>query len=69
MKRKTDTSFRPAAAALEALAAERILVMDSAMGTMIQAAGPTEEDFRGDAFARHDRPLQGDNDLLNLTRP
>ncbi|MDE0718919.1 MAG: homocysteine S-methyltransferase family protein, partial [Rhodospirillaceae bacterium] len=69
MKRKTDTSFRPAAAALEALAAERILVMDGAMGTMIQAAGPTEEDFRGDAFARHDRPLQGDNDLLNLTRP
>ncbi|MDE0702552.1 MAG: homocysteine S-methyltransferase family protein [Rhodospirillaceae bacterium] len=66
---RADPSFRPAAAALEALAAERILVMDSAMGTMIQAAGPTEEDFRGDAFARHDRALQGDNDLLNLTRP
>ncbi|MCY3830943.1 MAG: homocysteine S-methyltransferase family protein, partial [Rhodospirillaceae bacterium] len=65
---RADPSFRPAAAALEALAAERILVMDSAMGTMIQAAGPTEEDFRGDAFARHDRALQGNNDLLNLTR-
>ena len=69
MTRKTDPSFRPAAAALEALAAERILVMDGAMGTTIQAAGPTEEDFHGAAFARHDRALQGNNDLLNLTRP
>jgi len=69
MSRKTDPSFRPAAAALEAVAAERILVMDSAMGTMIQAAQPTEEDFRGNAFVRHDRSLQGNNDLLNLTRP
>ena len=69
MSARSDTSFRPAAAALEALAAQRILVMDGAMGTMIQAAGPTEKDFRGDTFARHDRALQGDNDLLNLTRP
>ncbi len=69
MSPKTAPSFRPAAAALEALAAERIPVMDGAMGTMIQAAQPTEEDFRGAAFARHDRALQGNNDLLNLTRP
>ena len=69
MNPKTDTSFRPATAALAALAGERILVMDSAMGTMIQAAQPTEDDFRGTAFARHDRALQGNNDLLNLTRP
>ena len=69
MNPKTDTSFRPAAAALAALAGARILVMDSAMGTMIQAAQPTEDDFRGTAFARHDRALQGNNDLLNLTRP
>ncbi len=47
MSPKTAPSFRPAAAALEALAAERIPVMDGAMGTMIQAAQPTEEDFRG----------------------
>ena len=69
MNPKTDTSFRPAAAALAALAGARILVMDSAMGTMIQAAQPTEDDFRGTAFSRHDRALQGNNDLLNLTRP
>ena len=60
---------RAPAETLEALAAERILVMDGAMGTMIQAAGPTEADFRGAAFARHDRALLGNNDLLNLTRP
>ncbi len=58
-----------AVAALEALADSRILVMDGAMGTMVQAAAPGEADFRGTLFARHDRPLQGNNDLLNLTRP
>ncbi|MEZ4387825.1 MAG: methionine synthase [Candidatus Krumholzibacteriia bacterium] len=47
----------------------RILVLDGAMGTMIQAAGPTEADFRGDLLRDHARDLRGDNDLLCLTRP
>ncbi len=54
---------------LSRLAAERILVLDGAMGTMIQGYGLTEEDFRGHRLADHDRPLQGNNDLLCLTRP
>ncbi|HXV85250.1 MAG TPA: methionine synthase [Gemmatimonadales bacterium] len=47
----------------------RILVLDGAMGTMIQSYGLTEADFRGEAFAHHTRPLAGDNDVLSLTRP
>ena len=39
------------------------------MGTMIQTYGLTEEDFRGERFRNHPRPLKGDNDLLALTRP
>ena len=56
-------------AALDALAAQRILVIDGAMGSMIQTYGLTEEDFRGSRFAGHNRPLKGDNDLLCITRP
>ncbi|MCP4684406.1 MAG: methionine synthase [bacterium] len=48
---------------------ERILVLDGAMGTMIQSYGLGEEDFRGSRFADHSCDLQGDNDLLSLTRP
>ncbi len=48
---------------------ERILVMDGAMGTMIQGYGLTEEDFRGDRFRDHPSSLKGNNDLLVLTRP
>jgi 5-methyltetrahydrofolate--homocysteine methyltransferase len=47
----------------------RILLLDSAMGTMIQAYKFTESDFRGDLFLNHDMPLKGDNDLLSLTQP
>jgi 5-methyltetrahydrofolate--homocysteine methyltransferase len=47
----------------------RILVMDGAMGTMIQGYGLQEDDFRGTRFADHPSPLQGANDLLSLTRP
>ena len=54
---------------LRSLSAQRILVMDSAMGTMIQQAGPTEADFHRGAFADHPVPLAGNNELLNLTRP
>ncbi len=56
-------------ALLEEMLARRILVIDGAMGTMIQAALLQERDFRGERFADHPLPLQGNNDLLNLTRP
>jgi len=54
---------------LEALLAERILVLDGAMGTMIQRHQLTEADFRGQRFASHSKELRGNNDLLTLTRP
>ena len=66
-------------AALEAALAERILVIDGAMGTMIQGYRLEEADYRGERFAGgfdslqpgdgpgHD--LKGNNDLLTLTRP
>jgi len=47
----------------------RILILDGAMGTMIQSYGLGEAEFRGERFADHPRPLKGDNDLLCLTRP
>ena len=54
---------------LDALMAHRILVLDGAMGTMIQRHQLTEADFRGTRFATHPHDLRGDNDLLVLTRP
>ncbi|NRA96208.1 MAG: homocysteine S-methyltransferase family protein, partial [Planctomycetes bacterium] len=48
---------------------ERILVLDGAMGTMIQAEGFDEDGFRGALFKDHDRSLKGCNDLLSLTQP
>jgi len=54
---------------LDALLAKRILVLDGAMGTMIQRHRLTDADFRGDRFRAHPRELKGDNDLLVLTRP
>jgi 5-methyltetrahydrofolate--homocysteine methyltransferase len=47
----------------------RILVLDGAMGTMIQSYELEEKDFRGSRYADHTAPLQGNNDLLSLTRP
>ncbi len=55
--------------ALEAALAERILVLDGAMGTTIQNHKLEEEDFRGSRFADHPKELRGNNDLLSLTRP
>lgn len=48
---------------------KRILVIDGAMGTMIQRYQLTEEDFRGERFKNHPCDVKGNNDLLNLTRP
>ncbi|KAA3645955.1 MAG: methionine synthase [Bacteroidetes bacterium] len=47
----------------------RILVLDGAMGTMIQRHKLTEEDFRGEQFKDHHMALKGNNDLLSITRP
>jgi 5-methyltetrahydrofolate--homocysteine methyltransferase len=48
---------------------ERILVLDGAMGTMIQRHVLTDADFKGDRFKDHPYPLKGNNDLLSITRP
>src|ERR1700743_2914000 len=48
---------------------KRVLIIDGAMGTMIQRYQLTEEDFRGNRFKDHPSDLKGNNDLLNLTRP
>jgi len=58
-----------ARAALNAAARERILVLDGAMGTMIQGRKFSEEDFRGARFRDHGHDLRGNNDLLILTQP
>ena len=47
----------------------RILVLDGAMGTMIQRHKLTEDDFRGERFKDHSHDLKGNNDLLNITQP
>ena len=48
---------------------ERILVLDGAMGTMIQKYKLTEEDYRGERFKDFHMPVKGNNDLLSLTKP
>ena len=48
---------------------QRILILDGAMGTMIQRFHLTEDDFRGEVFSHWDRKLQGNNDVIALTRP
>ena len=55
--------------ALHAALARRVLILDGAMGTMIQRYTLSEEDFRGARFADHPRDLRGNSDLLILTRP
>ena len=54
---------------LAALLDERILILDGAMGTMIQSYRLDEADYRGACLAGHDHDLKGDNDLLVLTQP
>jgi 5-methyltetrahydrofolate--homocysteine methyltransferase len=54
---------------LDALLAKRILVLDGAMGTMVQRHKPTEADFRGERLKDHPKELRGNNDLLVLSRP
>lgn len=63
MKRK------PSWEALHKAARERILIIDGAMGTMIQKHKPTEADYRGTRFKDWESDIQGNNDLLSLTQP
>ncbi|HEY6566560.1 MAG TPA: homocysteine S-methyltransferase family protein, partial [Actinomycetota bacterium] len=59
-----DTAVR-----LRELMDRRILVLDGAWGVLLQGEGLSEQEFRGDRFATHDRDVKGDPDLLNITRP
>src|ERR687890_597937 len=52
-----------------AILEQRIVLLDCAMGTMIQSYGLCEEDYRGERFADHPAELAGNNDLLSITRP
>ncbi len=54
---------------LEQALGQRIVVMDGAMGTMVQRHPLTEKDFRGERFASHPKDLKGNNDILAITRP
>ena len=63
-------ALRPDATAdVTAAMRQRILVLDGAIGTMIQRHGLTEEEYRGERFAQWPQDLVGNNDLLSLTRP
>ncbi|HEX8154259.1 MAG TPA: homocysteine S-methyltransferase family protein, partial [Thermoanaerobaculia bacterium] len=54
---------------LRELLTRRVLIIDGAMGTMIQRYGLSEADYRGERFARHTHDLRGAADVLNLVRP
>ncbi len=54
---------------IELLLKERILILDGAMGTVIQQYQLTEEDYRGRRFREFHKDVRGNNELLNLTRP
>jgi 5-methyltetrahydrofolate--homocysteine methyltransferase len=62
---RRDTSAHP----LHALLRQRIVILDGAMGTMIQQYKLQEQDYRGTRFANHPSDLKGNNDLLCLTKP
>jgi 5-methyltetrahydrofolate--homocysteine methyltransferase len=69
-KTERPSLVRPdATEALTALLGERILVIDGAMGTMIQGHGLDETGYRGERFADWDRDVRGNSDLLSLTQP
>ena len=60
---------KPSWAALKKAADERILIIDGAMGTMIQQRKLGEDHYRGQRFADHSKDVKGNNDLLVLTQP
>ena len=66
---KDFSKIRPTEKNIRDILDKRILILDGAMGTMIQQEKLEEEDFRGDLFKKHEGELKGNNDLLSLTRP
>ncbi len=64
-----ETERRTRVERLRGLLGERIVLLDGAMGTMIQQHRLDERGFRGERFAQHGRDLRGNNDILTLTRP
>lgn len=64
-----DTPAYTRAAALPAILAQRIAILDGAMGTMIQRYKLGEADYRGERFKDHPKDLKGNNELLQFTRP
>ncbi|MDH5512324.1 MAG: homocysteine S-methyltransferase family protein, partial [Gammaproteobacteria bacterium] len=64
-----DSARRERLSRLESLLKERILILDGAMGTMIQRYKLDEKDYRGERFAGWNSELKGNNDLLTLTQP
>ncbi len=67
--RPPSTDLQTVESQLRELLARRILMLDGAMGTMIQRYKLSEADFRGERFADHPIDVRGNNDLLSLTRP
>lgn len=63
------THKRPSRECLLALMSQRILVLDGAYGSAFQGYNLAEEAFRGEPYAHHDHPLQGNHDILNITQP
>ena len=68
-KPKSDSPRTETCALFDGMIAERILVLDGAMGTMIQRLSLGEHEFRGSQYADHGRDLVGCNDALSLTQP
>jgi len=68
-RKQNDKQGEAAAQRIRELCSERILLLDGAMGTMIQGYSLEEEHYRGERFADHSHDLKGNNDLLNVTRP
>ena len=64
-----DTAAQQRLTALHKALQERILILDGAMGTMLQKFNFSDDDFRGSVFRDHSHILKGDNDVLNLTQP
>ena len=67
--KKNMTNRTKRIARLKSLLAERVVILDGAMGTMVQNQNLTEEDFRGDRFANYHMDIKGNNDILVITKP
>src|SRR5919205_3074316 len=69
LQRTKDEERQARLSRFRALLEKRIVLLDCAMGTMIQSYGLSEEDYRGERFADHPGELKGNNDLLSITKP